>query len=395
MNSPVRSRLWRSQRDLLLLGFILLIFVGGIYCIGDLYQQGKDGSQLTTISKEEVENQLQAMPNNTFRIDSVVRLYLDYPVYAFDVADERTVILNRPSSAFSGIKLSRLQVEDNELADIADNVEFGVVLSPDRNQLLYTQYDKDSDNQHNYMYQLKDKHIIETHHFPNEPLVYAGKNQLIGFNGNNFTLFETNGSSSATLQQTYGYDEMVSMIADISEQISPDEIFIMIDMTAVDPEGSSQSGFYVLAQVGERSGIYRFHVSGDEKQVEEIIVSTYLQQFNFYGDTSMLLQGTIGDTTGLYSFNLEDRSYKLLKEGDIWNYAIDDGYSRIAYLTGKDNRNNELHVAYLEDEVLVSDTVIYRNIDNLFMLSWYDKYLFATSYAINQTELYRFTLSGW
>lgn len=59
------------------------------------------------------------------------------------------------------------------------------------------------------------------------------------------------------------------------------------------------------------------------------------------------------------------------------------------------NQKSELHVAYLNDSKLSSDTVIYRNIDNFTNLKWNNDELFAVGSTMDKSELYRFSFRAW
>lgn len=56
-----------------------------------------------------------------------------------------------------------------------------------------------------------------------------------------------------------------------------------------------------------------------------------------------------------------------------------------------DSSNNELHVTYLRNDTLQSDTIIYRNVQDFYQLTWLEDSLFVAGSTRDTSEIYRFT----
>ena len=60
-----------------------------------------------------------------------------------------------------------------------------------------------------------------------------------------------------------------------------------------------------------------------------------------------------------------------------------------------EDQKNELHIAFLNDQSLSSDTVIYRNINHFIKLKWFEEELFLVTSSTSKSELYRFSFKAW
>jgi hypothetical protein len=109
----------------------------------------------------------------------------------------------------------------------------------------------------------------------------------------------------------------------------------------------------------------------------------------------MLIQGMINNEQGLYRYRADTKKFELLVKGPIWSFDLDEEESRIAYFLTLEGQKNEVHIAYLNDRKLGSDTVIYRNIDYFIKLKWNDSNLFVVGSSMEKSELYRFSFRAW
>jgi len=382
------SRWLRQRRDGLLLGAMLIIMSAGIYSMGSIYSWFTQEPSLTIIEPGGAGDSLRSAPEGALKIESVIRLPLDYPVYTFEVADHQTILLNRSSDALSGIRLSALQVEDGEVSDIADNVDYGIVMSPDQ-QIIYIQYGENWDESKTYTYNWREQQSVAAPTSALNPLQVIGENYLLSFGGDTFKLLPDGTSEEL---RTFGYEQLVQATAAAAGS-SADQVFIDFESISVLQSAEGEEYLYMMAMNEEKYGIYRFDLK-DMSQAEELLSNTNSLQFTLLEDGMMLLSGAYEGRSGLYLYDLSLGTAKLLTEAQIRNYVINLDNGRLAYFTEHDSRN-ELHVAYLEDGKLMSDTVIYRNIDNMYELKLYDNYLFVSSAVLERTELYRFTISGW
>ncbi|MHA7964152.1 hypothetical protein ACX93W_08395 [Paenibacillus sp. CAU 1782] len=390
MNKPMKSPKQAAWVSYVLLAGLLLLFVGGIYGISALYELGRTSDYRTvTLPAAQNPNTLAEIPGTTFKIESVFRQSFDFPIYNIQAVDRNKVVINRPDdpNSFSGIKLSLLAIDEKEVKDIASNVEFDFTLSPDKRELIYGKFGKNWSDMTMNIYQL-DSGEQTTFNSKNLFVIsFIDNNTFVGLDSNHLNLVI---SRNGTQQTLYGYDEMTELIAGASgAQQSSDVIFFSIYQVSLDKQG-----VFFLSQIKDGYGIYRFGLDTSE-DVTEIATAEDIQQFFELGDGKFIIQGTVDGKTGIYIYDRSTSSFTLLAEGPIWNMALDDDLTRLGYFSAQDNQNNELHVAYLENGALLSDTVIYRNIDNLQLMRWHGNDLFLIGGDFEKGELYRFTLNAW
>ncbi|GEM_PF-1303057 len=388
MNNPSKSNNGAAWRSHLLLAGLLLLFIAGIYGISALYELGRSSDYRTvTLPSGQTPNSLAEIPGTTFKIESVFRQSFEYPIYSLLAVDRNKLLINRPDASFSGIKLSLLSIDEKELQDIASNVEYGITLSPDKQQLIYGKFGSSWNEMTMHAYQLD---TGEEAPFNGSTLIlvsFIDDHSFVGLDSEHLNLIVSRDGSQQTL---YSYDEMTELIAKASgaEQTS-DVIFFSFYQLSLD-----KKSIYFLAQIKEGYGLYRFGLQKREDAVE-IATAEDIQQFVEISNGKFIIQGTVDGKAGIYMYESSAKSFTLLAEGPIWNMVLDDDSTRLAYFSVQDNQNNELHVALLENGKLLSDTVIYRNIDNLQLMKWLGNDLFLTGGDMEKSELYRFTLNAW
>lgn len=390
MIKPSKSQNGAAWGSHLLLAGLLLLFVGGIYGISALYELGRASNYRTVILPAgQPPSSLAEIPGTTFKIESVFRQSFDFPIYNIQAVDRNKVLINRPDdpNSFSGIKLSLLAIDEKEVKDIASNVEFDFTLSPDKRKLIYGKFGSNWSEMTMNVYQLDSGEQTTFNSKNLFTISFIDNNTFVGLDSNHLNLVI---SRNGTQQTLYDYEEMTELIAGASgAQQSSDVIFFSIYQVSLDKQG-----IYFLAQINEGYGLYRFGLDTSE-DVTEIVTAEDIQQFFELGDGKFIIQGTVDGKTGIYIYDLSTSSFTLLAEGPIWNMALDDDLTRLGYFSAQDNQNNELHVAYLENGALLSDTVIYRNIDNLQLMRWHGNDLFLIGGDYENSELYRFTLNAW
>ncbi|OBR63474.1 hypothetical protein A7K91_17095 [Paenibacillus oryzae] len=388
MNNPSKGNNGAAWRSHLLLAGLLLLFIAGIYGISALYELGRSSDYRTvTLPTGQTPNSLAEIPGTTFKIESVFRQSFEYPIYNLLAVDRNKLLINRPDASFSGLKLSLLSIDEKELQDIASNVEYGITLSPDKQQLIYGKFGSSWNEMTMHAYQLD---TGEEAPFNGSTLIlvsFIDDHSFVGLDSEHLNLIVSHDGSQQTL---YSYDEMTELIAKASgaEQTS-DVIFFSFYQLS-----SDKQSIYFLAQIKEGYGLYRFGLQKRE-DIVEIVTAEDIQQFVEISNGKFIIQGTVDGKAGIYMYDSPAKSFTLLAEGPIWNMVLDDDLTRLAYFSVQDNQNNELHVALLENGKLLSDTVIYRNIDNLQLMKWLGNDLFLTGGDMEKSELYRFTLNAW
>ncbi len=387
MNKKIEALRRIAPRSGLLMAGLLLLFVGGIYGISSLYTLGKPDVHTFILPAGQPASSLGEVPRSTFKIESVIRQSLPYPIYMFQAMDDNTIVLNRPGKSLSGIKLSLLKMEENEVNDIAANVDYGITPTSDYKQVVYASYGKNWDEMQMYTYNLATGESSSFSKLGFYLLSFIDDHSYIGVDIKQPELIHFIDQQQ---REFISYEDLTRFIAKASGSKIESDVFLFEDFQV----SSDKQAVYFSAKIQNGYGIYRYELEGSN-HVTEIATSEEIHQFIELNTGNFLIVGSVQGKSGLFVFNQTSGSHKLLKEGAVWNIELDKERSRLAFLSVKENLDNELHAAYLEEDELVADTVIYRNIEGVQQLQWHDNQLFLSSSSAESGELYRFTLNAW
>ncbi|MBT2285039.1 hypothetical protein J7E78_15975 [Paenibacillus polymyxa] len=381
---------WRKNRDRLMLSGLLIAFVSGIFGISSLFSIGNLKPRTVILPSEQFNSRLAPPPSSTIQIESATKIPNDFAIFDFEVLDRNTIIFNQPEFSYSGLKLSLLHLDDKEVKNIAANTDYGVTLSPDHKKIIYSQYRSGQTQKTTYEYIIQSG---ERRKLPNDNLyyrVFAGNDSYIGQDD---LLFKQVDLSQGTSHVIYTYEELMRMFTGPKQGKGSSDTFIVMDVLQVSEDHEQ---FYILVMLKDKYAIYRVSLE-DEHEVKTYASMEDIQQYKLLKNGDMLIQGTMNKVQGLYRYHAAEEQYDLLLQGSIWGFDLDADESRIAYFFPIDSQNqkNELHVAYLNDSKISSDTVIYRNMDNFINLKWNDDELFAVSSSVGKSEMYRFSFRAW
>ncbi|MEK4109635.1 hypothetical protein ABIC86_004887 [Paenibacillus sp. DS2363] len=381
---------WRKNRDRLMLSGLLIAFVSGIFGIGSLFSLGNLKPRTVILPSEQFNSRLAPPPSSTIQIESATKIPNDFAIFDFEVLDRNTIIFNQPEFSYSGLKLSLLHLDDKEVKNIAANTDYGVTISPDHKKIIYSQYRAGQTQKTTYEYMIQSGERRKLPYDNSYYRVFVGNESYIGQDD---LLFKQVDLSQGTSHVIYTYEELMSMFTGPKQGKGSSDTFIVMDVLQVSEDHQQ---FYILVMLKDNYAIYRVSLE-DEHEVKAYAAMEDIQQYKLLKNGDMLIQGTMNKVQGLYRYHAAEEQYDLLLQGSIWSFDLDADESRIAYFFPMDSQNqkNELHVAYLNDSKISSDTVIYRNIDNFISLKWNDDELFAVSSSVDKSEMYRFSFRAW
>ncbi|WP_405143335.1 hypothetical protein MHI48_05505 [Paenibacillus sp. FSL H7-0942] len=381
---------WRKNRDRLMLSGLLIAFVSGIFGIGSLFSLGNLKPRTVILPSEQFNSRLAPPPSSTIQIESATKIPNDFAIFDFEVLDRNTIIFNQPEFSYSGLKLSLLHLDDKEVKNIAANTDYGVTISPDHKKIIYSQYRSGQTQKTTYEYIIQSGERRKLPYDNSYYRVFVGNESYIGQDD---LLFKQVDLSQGTSHVIYTYEELMSMFTGPKQGKGSSDTFIVMDVLQVSEDHQQ---FYILVMLKDKYAIYRVSLE-DEHEVKAYAAMEDIQQYKLLTNGDMLIQGTMNKVQGLYRYHAAEEQYDLLLQGSIWSFDLDADESRIAYFFPMDSQNqkNELHVAYLNDSKISSDTVIYRNIDNFISLKWNDDELFAVSSSVDKSEMYRFSFRAW
>ncbi|MBD8838500.1 MULTISPECIES: hypothetical protein [Paenibacillus] len=381
---------WRKNRDRLMLSGLLIAFVSGIFGIGSLFSLGNLKPRTVILPSEQFNSRLAPPPSSTIQIESATKIPNDFAIFDFEVLDRNTIIFNQPEFSYSGLKLSLLHLDDKEVKNIAANTDYGVTISPDHKKIIYSQYRAGQTQKTTYEYMIQSGERRKLPYDNSYYRVFVGNDSYIGQDDLSFKQVDLSQGKSHVI---YTYEELMSMFTGPRQGKGSSDTFIVMDVLQV---SGDHEQFYILVMLKDKYAIYRVSLE-DEHEVKAYAAMEDIQQYKLLKNGDMLIQGTMNKVQGLYRYHAAEEQYDLLLQGSIWSFDLDADESRIAYFFPMDSQNqkNELHVAYLNDSKISSDTVIYRNIDNFISLKWNDDELFAVSSSVDKSEMYRFSFRAW
>ncbi|WP_440116788.1 hypothetical protein [Paenibacillus sp. QZ-Y1] len=379
---------WRNNRDRLMLSGLLIAFVGGIFGIGSLFSIGNLKPRTVILPSEQFNSRLAPPPSSTIQIESATKIPNDFAIYDFDVVDRDTLVVNGPDHSYSGLQLFLLNLDDNQVKDIGGNTDYGVALSPDRKKLIYSQYRAGQTRRTIFEYDIESGERRKLGNDNSYYRQFVGNNTYIG--QDDLTLKQMD-LSTGKKRVLYTHKELLTRVTGMSEAKSPSDTFIIMDVFEVSQD---MKQVYILAMLKDKFTIYGVSLE-DDREVKTYMTMKDIQQFRPLKNGDMIIQGEVDNVQGLYRYRAEQDQLDLLVKGTSWNFDLAADESHIAYVRSIENQKNEVHIAYLNDSKLSSDTVIYRNIDNFIKLKWINDELFVVGSSTEKSELYRFSFRAW
>jgi hypothetical protein len=326
--------------------------------------------------------------SSTIQIESATKIPNDFVIYDFDIGDRNTIVVNSTERSYTGLRLLKLHLDDNQVNEISSNTDFGVVLSPDRTKLMYAQYRSGQAQRTAFIYDMK-----------------SGERTKLGKEHSYFREFLSNETSISHDERGFiqtelktGKEEILfsdeAMMKKAGVETYEDKSgknYIVIDSFEISQDMKQA---YVLVMHKNDFAVYRVSLEKNP-DVSLYLRSQDIQQYHLLKNGDMIFQGEVNQVQGLYRYQVENNKLSLLAKGTFWNFDLSADESRIAYLNTLENQKNELHIAFLNDQSLSSDTVIYRNINNFIKLKWFGEELFLASSTVSKSELYRFSFKAW
>ncbi|PYE47183.1 hypothetical protein HUB98_22090 [Paenibacillus barcinonensis] len=383
-----RIGFWRKHRDKLMLSGLLIAFVGGIFGIGSLFSIGQLKPRTEILPDKQFDSQLAPPASSTIQIESATKIPNDFAIYDFDIKNRNSIVVNSTEHSYSGLNLLLLHLDDNQVKNIAGNIDYGVVLNADRTKLIYSQYRSGQPQRTTFVYDTTNGKRTK---LSNDDAYFRriiGNEASISHDGHGFTRTDLK----------TGKEEILLSDRDMLRKAGVHQLeensgytFIVIDSFELSED---QKQMYALVMHKDDFAIYRVSLEKEPK-VSLYMRAKGIQQYRILKNGDMIFLGEVDQVQGVYKYQATEKKLNLLAKGSFWNFDLSADESRIAYVNTVDNQKNELHIAFLNDQSLTSDTVLYRNIDNFIKLKWFGEELFFITSSTKKSELYRFSFRAW
>ncbi|MEK5023480.1 hypothetical protein [Paenibacillus sp. FSL M7-1046] len=373
-----------NYRHYMILGLLLLVFILGFYGLGSIYALSSIDSRTVVLKNSQFNTTLISSNAEAFEIKAVTKLTNNYPIYDLEVRDHNNIIITVPDNSLSGLKIAVLHLDNNQMSDIAENVEYGITLTPDGKQLIYSKFENGGESLRTNVYSLElNKDLKQLKNDNSYSNMFIDHERYLGFSGSDVILTNV---STGEVQQLITYDQLLELIGTAIGSSNLNGITIRWDII----QKSGQNKVCFLAEINSSYGIFEMDLKNTSK-VKLVAKSEQINQFLVMNNGDFVLQGKINNTDGLFQYNRGTSQFKLLKEGIITNYALQSDESRIAYFMVNSNQIGDLHAAYLDNGSLDSDTVIYQNIHSAQTMKWHEDDLFIIGSQLSKSEIYRFS----
>jgi hypothetical protein len=383
-----RTGFWRQHRDKLMLSGLLIAFVGGIFGIGSLFSLGQLKPRTVILPDKQFNSQLAPPASSTIQIESATKIPNDFAIYDFDIKDRNSIVVNSPERSYSGLRLLLLHLNDNQVKDIAGNTDYGVVFNANRTKLMYSQYRSGQVQPTTFVYDMTSGERTKLGKENSFYRRFVGDNISISHDERGF--IETN-LKTGKEQLLFTDKAMLNKVGVDTPEGKSGYTYIVIDAFEI---SQNLKQAYVLVMHENDYAVYRVSLEKNP-EVSLYVRAKGIQQYRVLKNGDMVFLGEVDKVQGLYRYQAKENKLNLLAEGAFWNFDLSADESRIAYVNTTENQKNELHIAFLNDQSLASDTVLYRNIDNFIKLKWLEEELFFVSSSTKKSELYRFSFRAW
>ncbi|WP_233426144.1 hypothetical protein [Paenibacillus massiliensis] len=376
---------------MLILAGLLLFFVSGLYGISGLFTALTTKARLTILPESLVSQPLTPPSDSAFLLESATKQSNRFPMYGFWVADSNTILFNSIYSSYQGIKLSLLRMDDNAVQDLVTNTDYGVDFTYDRTKIIYTRYKQGSRSPETFSYDWKSGESETLGQDQAYKRVFLNENVYVGYDDTGYKEVDL---SSGKERKLFTHEELAFRMSQFDASESDNGMMANPDSITISKD---QASIFMVVYLGQgNEAIYRYALQ-DAKDDELFIRAEEILQYSLLNNGDIMLMGRVDGTRGLFLYDSSNKEYKLLKKGDFLGFEWDESRSRLAYLQILDEQrsNNELHVTYLRNGTLQSDTIIYRNIQDFYQLTWLEDSLFVAGSTRDTSEIYRFTFKVW
>ncbi|WP_018752926.1 hypothetical protein [Paenibacillus sanguinis] len=381
----------RGKRDVFILAGLLLFFVSGLYGIGGLFTGMNTKPRLTIIPESLVSQHLTPPSDSAFLIESATKQSNRFAMYGFWVADSNTILLNSIYPAFQGVRLSLLHMDDNAVQDIVTNTDYGVDFTYDRTKIVYTRYKQDRKGAETFSYDWKNGVSQKLDQNQAYKRLFLNENVYVGYDDTGYMEVDL---SSGKERRFYTHEELASRLSRFTASVSDNEVLALPDSMAISKD---QKHLYMIVSFrANDEAIYRYSLKDDQDD-ELFIRAEEILQYALLNNGDFMLMGRVDGTSGIFLYDPGEKEYEVLLKGDFLGFEWDESRSRLAYIQMLDGQwsKNELHVAYLRNNRLQSDTIIYRNVQDFYKLAWWEDSLFVGGSTLDSSEIYRFTFKVW
>lgn len=371
--------------------FLILIlgaFILSFYILSYIYTSNSKNSKTIVLESNLFKNNLINDKVEEINIEKVLRLDSDYAIYTPYVLQNDSVMFQTIDD--NSDKVYILDMNNNTSEAYINNDGFigKLNISEDEKKFIYSSYDVKKNTDYNpkknniktYLYDFEEKkntEIINSSLYAN---LITKNNKFIGVNddylfskdlktGETNNLLNINDIMSSEISKSKGrYNLMVSK----------EENIIYFSMQA------HQNGSEIYSNI--------FKVNLDNGDIWEDTIEGEIYKLIPLNDGNFIFSGEIKENSGIFIYNIKNKSYKNIKSGRISNIELTEDNTKISYETNNSNGVSELHAAAFKKDKIESDIIVYSNLKYSTFFKWSKdgNRLFLFTDSNRGTTIYRF-----
>lgn len=372
-----------KYRSYLLFASILGIFLSGFFLLNSLFAWNSKDIRTVVLDKNLFHRESPVNRSEELSIEKVTKLDTPYPIWDAGLINSHSLVFAKPDygAKTKQDKLISLNLNTNTYTELFSVGGTHFLLSPDGKKLLT--HAPHSVNT-TALYEIQTKGIQNT--FDGLPLsMLPDSNRYLGMSDD--SLFVQNINTEERI--------IVMTLADTSpksgvhENLQSEWFIKIADFIIPSLDGGS---VYFLGRYRDSMALYRIDLTTANSV--DLLITGDILDFAPLENGNLLISGTIDGIDGLFLFNKQDKTHKLLAQGNISDvHVAPDG--KIAYISVKEKKISELHVARLLDDSIELDKLIYNDMKDISFLKWdrLGNMLYCVSVSLNESSILRFSFS--
>lgn len=385
----------KRYSNYLILTFILGLFIFAFYALSYIYTLSHSRSQIFVLNSNIFQAAAAHDNEKQLYVSNAIKKDLSYQIFGTDVLDDDSIIFRTDNEKeSSNEKICTLSLDSNKLNEIyrnSGNILNNASVSEDGKKIIYSDIPAGGNTGKTYAYDTETKQsktILDS--VTNAGLI--SNNRYIGVNSDYLFIKDLD---TGDIKNLLSLDKLKKFASDLPKPNNK----VIKSKQVYEPRVSGDGNIiYFSYQIYNNNENYAYIMEANLKNNEsfETVLKGSIYDFMPLNDGNFLFCGDIGESKGIFIYNMKSKSYKSLKQGDIFKLDLTEDNTKIAYGINNSNGNNssiELHAAFFNKDKIESDTIVYSDPKYGFNLKWNksgDKLFYFCDKA-GGTVIYRFS----
>lgn len=378
----------KKHRKYIFLIFILGAFISSFYILSYIYTSNSKNPKTIVLENNLFKNNLINDKVEELNIEKVLRVDTDYSIYTPYVLGDDSVLFQTIDNNSNKMYILDMNSNVTEAHINKDGFIGNINISEDGKKLIYSSYDPPKNIEYNmksgtakiYLYDFEEKKNTEIMNSSLYASLITKNNKFIGVNED--YLFSKD-LKTGEINNLLNINDLIS--SEISKSIGRYNLM------------SSKDGniIYFLVQAHKNSSeIYSkiFKVNLDNGNIWENTIAGEIYKLIPLNDGNFIFSGEIKENSGIFIYNIKNKSYKNIKSGKISNIELTEDNTKISYEIYNSNGVSELHAAAFKKDKIESDIIAYSSLKYSTFFKWSKdgNRLFLFTNSNRGTTIYRF-----